>query len=192
MEGMEADVFGAEWEALGDIAGGGVEDRGIWGIEEEDVQVGLDGEVVGRRKVEKGRVVKKVPEEGEGGLKEKRLREARMFPRAVLGNLAGTTSAEVRKMNATERELVLYKRKLRNRESARRSRQKRQATLAELQEEMDDLMSVTGRIVEVGMELRLENSALREKLDAAHAEIKALRDKVPEAPDASLKMKLGG
>lgn len=134
-------------------------------------------------------------------LKEKREREAKQFPKEVLGNLDGTTSAEVRKMNATERELVLYKRKLRNRESARRSRQKRQATLAELQEEIDDLMQITGRMVEAGISLHEENVSLREKLGLANAEIKGLRTTCAEdvaAADTAnpatvaLKMKLGG
>lgn len=131
-------------------------------------------------------------------LKEKREREARQFPREILGNLDGTTSAEVRKMNATERELVLYKRKLRNRESARRSRQKRQATLAELQEEIDDLMQVTGRMVEVGISLHEENVRLRDRLAGANKEIARMRGMYGEedvdtgASSAALKMKLGG
>lgn len=104
-------------------------------------------------------------------------------------------------MNATERELVLYKRKLRNRESARRSRQKRQATLAELQEEIDDLMQITGRMVEAGISLHEENVRLRERLGVAHAEIKGLKSVYtdpagvtdPASPaSVALKMKLGG
>lgn len=110
-----------------------------------------------------------------GSLKEKREREAKQFPRNLLANLDGTTSAEVRKMSSKERELVLYKRKLRNRESARRSRQKRQATLAELQEEIGDLLLVAGRVVDAGLALREENGSLRAKLDLAQAEIRALR-----------------
>lgn len=131
-------------------------------------------------------------------LKEKREREARQFPKEILGNLDGTTSAEVRKMNATERELVLYKRKLRNRESARRSRQKRQATLAELQEEVDDLMQVTGRMVEVGISLHEENVKLRDRLALANKEVARMRtvfgenDADPSRSTAALKMKLGG
>lgn len=106
-------------------------------------------------------------------------------------------------MNATERELVLYKRKLRNRESARRSRQKRQATLAELQDEIDDLMQLSGRMVEVGLSLREENTRLHERLACALAELKGLRAVYPSdhgtprsAPGSSqaaaMKMKLGG
>ncbi len=108
-------------------------------------------------------------------LKEKREREARQFPRALLSNLDGTTSAEVRKMTSEERELVLYKRKLRNRESARRSRQKRQATLADLHDEIGELTNVAKRMVDLGASLHATNVGLRDKLDLAHAEIRALR-----------------
>lgn len=137
-------------------------------------------------------------------LKEKRQWEAKQFPKEVLTNLEGTTSAEVRKMNAVERELVLYKRKLRNRESARRSRQKRQATLAELQDEIDDLVNVSERMVDVGLSIRQENESLRNRLTCALAELKGLRAFATKTPanesksnmnsssQAVLNMKLGG
>lgn len=133
-------------------------------------------------------------------LKEKREREARQFPKEVLKNLEGTTSAEVRKMNPTERELVLYKRKLRNRESARRSRQKRQSTLGELQEEVDDLVQISSRMVDVGLSLQQQNTLLSDQLSCALAELKGLRafskgTKPPKGgggSQAALKMKLGG
>lgn len=108
-------------------------------------------------------------------LKEKREREARQFPRALLSNLDGTTSAEVRKMTSEERELVLYKRKLRNRESARRSRQKRQATLADLHDEIGELQNVAKRMVDLGASLHATNVGLKDKLNLAEAEIRALR-----------------
>lgn len=139
-------------------------------------------------------------------LKEKRMKEARQFPKEVLKNLDGTTSAEVRKMNSSERELVLYKRKLRNRESARRSRQKRQATLGEIQEEIDDLARISERMVDVGLKLSEENAHLKDRLDVALAELNGLRAFSKESsqkgapsstgdgssPQATLKMKLGG
>lgn len=68
-------------------------------------------------------------------------------------------------MTPSERELVLYKRKLRNRESARRSRTKRQATLAELQEEVDDLALLGARVLDMAAGLRRENESLRKKLE---------------------------
>mmetsp|Transcript_10910 Transcript_10910/g.33449 ORF Transcript_10910/g.33449 Transcript_10910/m.33449 type:complete len:286 (+) Transcript_10910:84-941(+) len=65
-------------------------------------------------------------------LVEKRALEAKLFPEDKLGDLSGTTSSKVRGMSKEERELVLYKRKLRNRQSARRSREKRR--MQQLQE----------------------------------------------------------
>lgn len=153
---------------------------------------------VGR--VEKGKV---------GSLREKRAREAAQFPRALLRNLSGTTSAEVRKMSSEERALVLFKRKLRNRESARRSRQKRQATLSDLHEELAELATVAARMVDLGAKLHATNNSLRTSLDLAHAQIRALRaayeppaaaapalatPALPKDPTASLdrtKMKMG-
>lgn len=160
--------------------------------ETPEPQVTQQGGVISNTTPLEGRVEKRPPR----SLKEKREKEARQFPSSLLGNLEGTTSAEVRKMNHAERELVLYKRKLRNRESARRSRQKRQATIAELQDEIDDLMKVSGKMVEYGLSLRAENDRLKGKLDIANAEIRALRAVYPHAapldPTAPLKMKLGG
>lgn len=128
-------------------------------------------------------------------LKEKREKEARLFPKEVLSNLDGTTSAEVRKMNSAERELVLFKRKLRNRESARRSRQKRQAALADLQEQIDDLMQFSARMVDIGLSLKQDNNSLRDRLALALSEIKSLKGRLETtepAADAAMKMKLGG
>lgn len=105
-------------------------------------------------------------------------------------------------MSGEQRELVLYKRKLRNRESARRSRQKRQATVTELQEEIDDLMHCSSRMIDISLALREENDSLQNKLAATTAELKTLRGFCPKsgappggggpAPLDSLKRKLGG
>lgn len=46
-------------------------------------------------------------------------------------------------MNDDERALVHYKRRLRNRESAKRSRARRQATICDLQTEVDELRGLT-------------------------------------------------
>lgn len=73
---------------------------------------------------------------------------AELYPAEMLVNLAGSTSAQVRRMNADERALVHYKRRLRNRESAKRSRARRQATLREIQSELSDLREVTASLLE--------------------------------------------
>lgn len=119
-----------------------------------------------------------------GTLKAKRAREAAQYPSALLSSLEGTTSAEVRKMSAKERDLVMYKRKLRNRESARRSRARRQATVAELQDEMGDLLEIAAGVVDAGIAAKAENVRLRGKLDVANATIRAL--KAVYAPEAKL------
>jgi len=56
---------------------------------------------------------------------KKRAIEAQMYPSELLKDISGTTSYKVKSMSPEERDLVLYKRKLRNRESARRSRERR-------------------------------------------------------------------
>lgn len=70
------------------------------------------------------------------------------FPAEMLSDLTGSTSAEVRRMNEDERALVHYKRRLRNRESAKRSRARRQATISDIQEELEDLRQVTANLVD--------------------------------------------
>lgn len=62
--------------------------------------------------------------------------------------MAGSTSAEVRRMNEDERALVHYKRRLRNRESAKRSRARRQATIHDIQGELEDLRDVTAKLLD--------------------------------------------
>lgn len=70
------------------------------------------------------------------------------FPAEMLLDLSGSTSAEVRRMNEDERALVHYKRRLRNRESAKRSRARRQATLSDIQTELEDLRQVTASLLD--------------------------------------------
>lgn len=70
------------------------------------------------------------------------------FPAEMLLDLAGSTSAEVRRMNEDERALVHYKRRLRNRESAKRSRARRQATIGDIQTELEELRQVTSHILD--------------------------------------------
>ena len=125
-------------------------------------------------------------------LKEKRALEAKMFPEELLQSLDGTTSAEVRKMNTAERDLVLFKRKLRNRESARRSRIKRQATLAELQDEVDTITDYVEKIVISAIGLKRDNDRLNRQLEVANAELRAWRSVYPEGNPMSQPVKVGG
>lgn len=62
-----------------------------------------------------------------GGTQEKAVRKDEMETnmKVELKDIAGTTAAMAKKMSKGERDLMLWKRKLRNRESARRSRQRK-------------------------------------------------------------------
>jgi Basic region leucine zipper len=66
----------------------------------------------------------------------------------MLLDLAGSTSAEVRRMTEDERALVHLKRRLRNRESAKRSRARRQATMLDIQAELHDLRELTSSLLD--------------------------------------------
>ncbi|CAN8069325.1 unnamed protein product [Agarophyton chilense] len=94
-------------------------------------------------------------------LKAKREREAAMFPKEALADLGGTTSAQVRKMTEDQRKLVLYKRKLRNRISAKKSRANRQTALAQLRTEVDEIQTTTVDILETTLAVARENERLR-------------------------------
>lgn len=83
--------------------------------------------------------------------------EVENFPAEMLLDLAGSTSAEVRRMNENERALVHYKRRLRNRESAKRSRARRQATISDIQSELEDLRQLTASLVDRCMDFAKVN-----------------------------------
>lgn len=63
-----------------------------------------------------------------------------------LMDLSGSTSAEVRRMTVSERSVVLEKRKIRNRLSAKRSRARRQATLNDIEAEVAELRDIAARL----------------------------------------------
>lgn len=112
-------------------------------------------------------------------LSEKRRLEMARFPDSALSSLEGTTSAEVRKMSPEDRALVLFKRKLRNRDSARRSRQKRQATLSDIQAEVDEVYMLTERLVDACAVKSAENTRLSKLLAEANARIHFLEASRP-------------
>lgn len=94
--------------------------------------------------------------------------EARFDPRDLV-DLRGSTAAKSRKMTPQEHEIMLHKRRLRNRQSAARSRDKQRKTIAELGEEVDQLLLKTQRVKQ---RCHIAESQLRQ-LRAAHD---ALRD----------------
>ncbi|CDF40222.1 unnamed protein product [Chondrus crispus] len=86
--------------------------------------------------------------------------EAR-FDAADLKDLRGSTAAKSRKMTEDERDIMLHKRRLRNRLSAARSRERQRKTIQEVGEEVDELLE--------------QASSLQERCQVAESEILALR-----------------
>lgn len=71
--------------------------------------------------------------------------EARFDPRDLV-DLKGSTAAKSRKMTPQERDIMLHKRRLRNRQSAARSRDKQRKTITELGDEVDQLLLKAQRV----------------------------------------------
>lgn len=92
------------------------------------------------------------PDDNEAPRQKSKPLDPDTFPAEALLDLAGSTSAEVRRMNDDERALVHYKRRLRNRESAKRSRARRQATISDIQGELEDLRHLTANLVDKCMD----------------------------------------
>lgn len=72
---------------------------------------------------------------------------ASVFSSMDLQDLTGTTAARSRKMTEEERRIMLHKRRLRNRASAARSREKRSKTLVDLTVEVEDLIHTSFLLV---------------------------------------------
>mmetsp|Transcript_42135 Transcript_42135/g.103678 ORF Transcript_42135/g.103678 Transcript_42135/m.103678 type:complete len:269 (+) Transcript_42135:206-1012(+) len=103
----------------------------------------------------------------------KQAEERKKFPRDKIGDLKGVTSMAVRNMTKDERELVLHKRKLRNRESAKKSRARKQTTMEGLRAMLEDLRDEAILLRQKCSEtetdvaaLRLENASLRARLES--------------------------
>mmetsp|Transcript_2289 Transcript_2289/g.6861 ORF Transcript_2289/g.6861 Transcript_2289/m.6861 type:complete len:130 (+) Transcript_2289:133-522(+) len=84
-----------------------------------------------------------------------------------IGDLRGTTAANARRMTEEERNIMLFKRKLRNREAAFKSREKQKQLAMEVKVLMRDSCGHILRIV------RLYSACLRE-LEALKAENNSL------------------
>lgn len=95
--------------------------------------------------------------------------EARFDPRSLV-DLRGSTAAKSRKMTDEERDIMLHKRRLRNRASAARSRDKQRKTIGELGEEVDVLLERAvaleqrcGAAEREILHLRMANEALKKE-----------------------------
>ncbi|KAK1867934.1 hypothetical protein I4F81_010431 [Pyropia yezoensis] len=93
---------------------------------------------------------------------------ARWAPAIASQDLAGTTAAASRRMSTEERQLMLHKRKLRNRASAARSRAVARTVVADVVGEvaaLETAVSAVGArvegVVSANAELRRENAQLR-------------------------------
>ena len=71
--------------------------------------------------------------------------EARFDPQDLV-DLSGSTAAQSRKMTDEQRDIMLHKRRLRNRLSAARSRDKQRKTIADVGEEVDQLLEKTTQL----------------------------------------------
>ncbi len=109
------------------------------------------------------------------------------FPADALLDLSGSSSAEVRRMGENERALVHYKRRLRNRESAKRSRARRQATITELSIEIKALRQETAYFAEIIHRQALElSTAMKERnlyLSMLQNESKSTNTSLENRPD---------
>lgn len=128
--------------------------------------VGGDAAGVGRcaAPVLKRKITRKRPRKSEAAAEA-----ARWAPAIASQDLAGTTAAASRRMSTEERQLMLHKRKLRNRASAARSRAVARTVVADVVGEVTALeaaVSAVGArvegVVSANAELRRENAELRE------------------------------
>lgn len=80
-----------------------------------------------------------------------------------LSDLKGTTAARSRKMTEEERRVMLHKRRLRNRASAARSREKRSRTLNDLSTEVEELLKRAAALAEQAKHAMEETRRLNAK-----------------------------
>lgn len=89
-------------------------------------------------------------------------------------------------MTEDERALVHYKRRLRNRESAKRSRARRQATISDIQLELEDLRQVTASLVDRCMSFARTNDRQSQELETLRKEKQLLESMLRSGPGSIL------
>ncbi len=92
-----------------------------------------------------------------------------------LQDIGGTTAARSRQMTEEERRVMLYKRKLRNRASAARSREKRCRTIRELSNEVTGLLESSSEIAAQCAKVKCENERLTADNNLLREEVQRLR-----------------
>lgn len=100
--------------------------------------------------------------------------EARFNPRDLV-DLTGSTAAKSRKMSNEERDIMLHKRRLRNRASAARSRDKQRKTINDISDEVDELLEISKQLLERCVAAESSMSELKQKNDALVKENRQLR-----------------
>lgn len=101
--------------------------------------------------------------------------EARFKPQDLV-DLTGSTAAKSRKMSMQERDIMLHKRRLRNRASAARSRDKQRKTINDVGDEVDELMEFSKELLERCIAAEHSIAELRDKNDALTKENLMLRE----------------
>lgn len=100
--------------------------------------------------------------------------EARFDPDDLL-DLRGSTAAKSRKMTVEQRDVMLHKRRLRNRASAARSRDKQRKTIGELGYEVDNLVHLAAAIEARCVKAESDLAQLRTAHSALQAEYDLLK-----------------
>lgn len=114
--------------------------------------------------------------------------EARFDP-VLLSDLKGTTAARSRKMSAEEHDVMLHKRRLRNRASAARSREKQRKTINELSEEVEELKDFSWSLLKRAAIAESQNLATTTQSAELAAQVVTLQAQVEllQKENASLK-----
>jgi hypothetical protein len=96
-----------------------------------------------------------------------------IYDRLLLEDLRGTTAAQSRLMTEDERDLMLHKRRLRNRASAARSREKQRSSIQQLSTQVEDLNSALLSLRKNYIDQQTEIRSLREQNNALRAALSA-------------------
>lgn len=108
--------------------------------------------------------------------------EARFNPRDLV-DLTGSTAAKSRKMNHEERDIMLHKRRLRNRASAARSRDKQRKTINDVGDEVDELLAISKQLLERCIAAESSISELKQQNDELIKENRQLRSNRQDSDD---------
>lgn len=92
----------------------------------------------------------------------------------ALTDIGGSTAARSRQMTEEERRVMLYKRKLRNRASAARSREKRCRTMMELSTDLAALLERSERVHNDALKVAQDNAALRAENNNLREQVRKL------------------